>query len=100
MPDDRLNRVVAMFLVIPGPVTKDPGRLFRTSPSADRMFRVDELEPIEDLLRDERLNGDALLVVRGWPLTVDGLLRNADGTRHRFSRAGEPASRSRPSRRR
>lgn len=56
------------------------------------MFRMDELEPIEDLLRDERLDGDALLVVRGWPLTVDGLLRNADATRHRFSRGGEPFS--------
>lgn len=30
--------------------------------------------------------------VRGWPLTVDGLLRNADATGHRFSRAGEPFS--------
>jgi hypothetical protein len=53
---------------------------------------MDELEPIEKLLRDELLDGDDLLVVRGWPLTVDGLLRNADATRHRFSRAGEPFS--------
>ena len=56
------------------------------------MCRVDDLEPIEELLRDERLDGDALLVVRGWPLTVDGLLRNADATRSRFSRGGEPFS--------
>ncbi len=28
-------------------------------------------------------------MVRGWPLIVDGLLRNADATRHRFSRAGD-----------
>lgn len=28
--------------------------------------------------------------VRGWPLTIDGILRNADATRHRFSRGSEP----------
>jgi hypothetical protein len=36
---------------------------------------MDELEPIEKLLRDELLDGDDLLVVRGWPLTVDGARR-------------------------
>jgi hypothetical protein len=29
-------------------------------------------------------------VIRGWPLTTDGLLRNADATRRRYSFAGEP----------
>ncbi len=29
-------------------------------------------------------------MVRGWPLTVEGLLRNADATRSRFARAGLP----------
>ena len=28
--------------------------------------------------------------MRGWPLTVDGLLRNADATRRRYSLAGRP----------
>lgn len=56
----------------------------------DRMEFVDALEPIEAVLRDEHLHGDALLVVRGWPLTLEGFLRNADATRHRFSRGGEP----------
>jgi len=51
------------------------------------------LEPIEALLRDdERLDPDTHLVVRGWPLTVDGLLRNADATRSRFSLDGRPFS--------
>jgi hypothetical protein len=27
--------------------------------------------------------------VRGWPLTIDGLLRNADATRNRYSWQGE-----------
>lgn len=49
------------------------------------------LEPIESHLRpDEALDTAADLVVRGWPLTIDGILRNADATRNRFSRAGEP----------
>jgi hypothetical protein len=44
------------------------------------------LEPIEKHLRpNERLHPAADLVVRGWPLTIDGLLRNADATRSRFS---------------
>jgi hypothetical protein len=30
------------------------------------------------------------LVVRGWPLTVEGLLQNADDARSRFSWRGEP----------
>jgi hypothetical protein len=29
-------------------------------------------------------------VIRGWPLTVDGILRNAEATQRRFSRAGHP----------
>lgn len=52
-----------------------------------------DLEPIEALLRsDERLDPAAHLVVRGWPLTVDGLLHNADATRSRFSLDGRPFS--------
>ena len=47
------------------------------------------LSPIEEHLRHgEEL--DDVLVVRGWPLRVEGLLRNADATRRRYSRAGEP----------
>ena len=54
---------------------------------------MNDLEPIEDLLRDdERLDPGADLVVRGWPLTVDGLLRNADATRSRFILDGRPFS--------
>lgn len=49
------------------------------------------LEPIEGYLRDgEQLDPAAHLVIRGWPLTVEGLLRNADATRRRYSWAGEP----------
>lgn len=49
------------------------------------------LEPIERHLRpNEVLDPAADLVVRGWPLTIDGILRNADATRSRFSRGGEP----------
>ncbi|MGH9281082.1 MAG: hypothetical protein ACRD12_23720 [Acidimicrobiales bacterium] len=47
------------------------------------------LTPIDPYVRD----GDDLRsasVVRGWPLTVEGLLRNADATRRRYSRRGEP----------
>jgi hypothetical protein len=47
------------------------------------------LSPIEEHLRDREDLGGAQLV-RGWPLTVEGLLRNADATRRRYSRAGEP----------
>ncbi len=47
------------------------------------------LSPIEKHLRDqEELAG--VQVVRGWPLTVEGLLRNADATRRRYARAGQP----------
>ena len=54
---------------------------------------MNDLEPIEGLFRDgERLDPEAHLVVRGWPLTVDGLLRNADATRARFSLDGRPFS--------
>ncbi|MGH9166257.1 MAG: hypothetical protein ACRD02_00235 [Acidimicrobiia bacterium] len=49
------------------------------------------LEPIENHLRsNDVLDSAADLVVRGWPLTIDGMLRNADATRNRFSRGGEP----------
>ncbi len=49
------------------------------------------LEPVEAHLRDgEVLDQAADLVIRGWPLTVDGLLRNADATRCRYSWAGQP----------
>ncbi|MFT5204005.1 MAG: hypothetical protein ACI9C1_003408 [Candidatus Aldehydirespiratoraceae bacterium] len=49
------------------------------------------LEPIETYLRPaEVLDPDAALVIRGWPLTVDGLLRNADATRRRYSLHGDP----------
>lgn len=48
-------------------------------------------EPIETYLRyTERLDQEAALVVRGWPLTIDGLLRNAAATQRRYSLAGEP----------
>jgi hypothetical protein len=47
------------------------------------------LSPIEEHFRGrEDLGG--VRVVRGWPLTVNGLLRNADATRRRYSRAGDP----------
>jgi len=49
------------------------------------------LEPIENHLRPgEVLDTAADLVVRGWPLTVDGIMRIADATRNRFSRGDEP----------
>jgi len=52
---------------------------------------VSDLEPIEEHLRsDDRLDPDSHVVVRGWPLTVDGMLRNADATRTRFSWNGAP----------
>jgi hypothetical protein len=50
-----------------------------------------DLIPIEDRLRaGEMLDPDAHLVMRGWPVDVAGILRNADLTRSRYSRAGEP----------
>lgn len=49
------------------------------------------LEPIEGHLRPgEQLDLEAHLVVRGWPVDIDGILRNADRTRARYSWAGEP----------
>lgn len=49
------------------------------------------LEVIDTHLRlGEMLDAEADLVVRGWPLTVEGLLRNADATRCRYSLQGEP----------
>ena len=49
------------------------------------------LAPIEDHVRHgEEIDPGVALVLRGWPLTVDGMLRNADATRRRWSRAGTP----------
>lgn len=49
------------------------------------------LAPIETYLRSaEILDPSAALVIRGWPLTVEGLLRNADATRRRYSLNGAP----------
>lgn len=49
------------------------------------------LEPIDTHLREgETIDAAADLVVRGWPLDVEGLLHNADATRSRFSWRGEP----------
>jgi hypothetical protein len=49
------------------------------------------LAPIEQHLRiGEPIDLGDDLVVRGWPLTIEGLLRNADTTRRHYSRAGEP----------
>lgn len=49
------------------------------------------LEPIEPHLRgDEHLAPDTDIVVRGWPLTVEGVLQNADDARSRFSWRGAP----------
>lgn len=48
-------------------------------------------EPIEPYLRvGEDLVPHADLVVRGWPLTVQGILQNADDARSRFSWGGAP----------
>jgi len=50
-----------------------------------------DLIPIEDCLRPgEVLDPDAHLVMRGWPVDVAGILRNADLTRSRYSLAEEP----------
>jgi hypothetical protein len=49
------------------------------------------LERIESHFRvGEEPDPNSDLVVRGWPLTVDGLLRNADATRNRYSFKGAP----------
>ena len=51
----------------------------------------DDLLPIEDELRSgELLDPAAHLVIRGWPVNVAGILRNADMTRQRYSLGGEP----------
>lgn len=48
-------------------------------------------QAIEDHLRTgERLDRQASMVIRGAPLDSDGLLRNADATSRRYTRAGEP----------
>lgn len=50
-----------------------------------------DLTPIEGFVRvGELLDPSAHLVLRGWPLTVEGLLRNADATRRRYSAGGQP----------
>lgn len=55
------------------------------------MRTADTLEPIEPHLRGAAdFDPVADLVVRGWPLTVDGLLSNANATRERFSFRGRP----------
>jgi hypothetical protein len=51
---------------------------------------VSELEPIERFVRVGEIPHSDALVVRGWPLTVDGLLRNADSARSRYSHRGMP----------
>lgn len=48
------------------------------------------LERVEPHLRPAEPLDDSRVVVRGWPLTVEGLLRNADSTRSRFSWRGAP----------
>lgn len=49
------------------------------------------LTPIEThVRRGETIDPEADLVVRGWPLTVEGLLRNAGTTRSRYSWQDEP----------
>lgn len=50
---------------------------------------MNDLTLIEDHIRSgEVLDPEAQLVIRGWPLTIDGLLTNAGSTRRRYSRAG------------
>ena len=47
--------------------------------------------PIEGHVRaGEVLDPEAHLVIRGWPLTVDGILRNAEATQRRYSKGGVP----------
>lgn len=48
------------------------------------------LEAVEPHLRPAEILDDSRVVVRGWPLTVEGILRNAEATRSRFSWRGEP----------
>lgn len=70
----------------PGPDGEEPARV-----AAQGRPGMNALSPIERHLRTgELLVPGAQLVVRGWPLTVDGLLRNADATRRRYSVAGHP----------
>jgi hypothetical protein len=51
---------------------------------------VSELQPIERFVRVGEAPRSDALVVRGWPLTVDGLLRNADAARSRYSHREMP----------
>jgi hypothetical protein len=49
------------------------------------------LEPIEDHLRDgEPLPDGSQLVIRGWPLNPEGLMRNAAAASERYSLGGSP----------
>ncbi len=48
-------------------------------------------QAIEDHFRaGERLDRQAFMVIRGAPLDAEGLLRNADATSRRYTRAGKP----------
>ena len=48
-------------------------------------------QAIEDHLRSgEPLDRQASMVIRGAPLDAEGLLRNADATSRRYTRAGKP----------
>ncbi|MBA2279759.1 MAG: hypothetical protein M3527_09590 [Actinomycetota bacterium] len=50
-----------------------------------------DLTRIEAFVRvGEVLDHASHLVLRGWPLTVEGLLHNADATRRRYSAGGHP----------
>jgi hypothetical protein len=58
---------------------------------AVQVTAANDLEPIEPHLRDApNLDPVAHLVVRGWPLTVEGLRQNAGATSERFSFDGGP----------
>jgi hypothetical protein len=49
------------------------------------------LEPIEDHLRPgEPLDDGPQLIIRGWPLNPEGLMRNARQTSQRYSLEGSP----------
>lgn len=50
-----------------------------------------ELQRVEDHLRSgEALDTASTIVIRGWPLTVEGLRRNAEATSQRYSFDGDP----------
>lgn len=54
------------------------------------MSSLARLTPIEPHVRVDAVVSGASVVVRGWPLTVEGLLRNAASTRDRYSLRGRP----------